>query len=305
MGKERARCATACGAKISAVFDTDQARSAELVAHHRGESLRSVDDFFEKSLDALFVCLAPGSRGSVELDSIAAGLPFFVEKPIGVSLERCQPILSHLQDRPLVNGVGYMNRYRSSVLQTKRILSEADVIGFSAHWVCKRYQVPWWESEPHSGGPHNEQATHLFDLCRFLVGEVEGVQSRFRGVSQVSSSLECTGGVLGNVFYSCDGNGKDIGFQVFTRRGSVVLSGWDFHLAGNTVDGRVADHHAEDIFLIETGVFLQAVESRRPELVKSDFVDAARTQAVMDAVRRSGVSHQPVHVRPCGIGLSA
>ena len=295
MGRERARCSEASGAQVAAVFDIEPERSSDLASKYGAESLNRPEDFFGRGLDAIFVCTAPGARGPAEGDCIHAGLPFYVEKPIGISLERSRDTLARLQQSPVLNGVGYMNRYRRSIALAKEVLKTTEAIGFSAYWVCKRYGVPWWESEIDSGGPHNEQATHLFDLCRYLLGDIERVQSSFRENSQVSSLLECRRGVLGTAFYSCDGNEKNIGLRIFTRHGSLTLSGWNFCLAENTVDGRLVEEN-EDIFLVETASFLEAVQSGHTGLVKSDFFDAAQTQAVMDAVRESGLIRHSVGV---------
>ncbi len=189
---------------------------------------------FGLNLDALFICTAPGTRGPIEMRCIEARLPFYVEKPVGISTDACQGVARRLEHSPVLNGVGYMNRYRRSIQKAEAILGTTSVIGFSAHWVCKRYGVPWWEIERDSGGPHNEQATHLFDLVRFLIGEVHFVKSIFAGNSRASTALGCEGNIPGTCFYSCDGNGKDIGIRVFAGTGSVVLSGWNFCLTENT-----------------------------------------------------------------------
>jgi myo-inositol 2-dehydrogenase / D-chiro-inositol 1-dehydrogenase len=294
MGRERARCTIEAGDSLAGVFDIDAGRSAELAEKYGVQSVSHVPQIFELGLDALFLCTAPGTRGPVETRCIERGLPFYVEKPIGISSDGCQELADRLAHNPVLNGVGYMNRYRSSIQLARDILAATSVIGFSAHWVCKRYNVPWWEVEQHSGGPHNEQATHLVDLVRFLIGEIESVKSIFSGNSRASTTLECEGDIPGTTFYSCDGNEKDIGIRIFTRSGSLVLSGWDFHLAENSIDGRVTATNEEDIFLVETTNFLTAVRLRDQTLVKSDFRDAVKTQAVMDAIRRSSRLTEPV-----------
>ena len=288
MGRERARCVTVAGAQLAAVFDIDRERSAALASLYNARSLGRVEECFDLGLDGLFVCTAPGSRGGIESGCIEAGLPIFVEKPIGISVRQCERAASDLKERPVINAVGYMNRYRQSVELAREVLDPAGIIGFSAHWVGKRYKVPWWEDEQASGGPHNEQATHLFDLCRFLVGDVAKVTSIANGTSRVATSLECHGGVPGTVFYSCDGNEKAIGLQIFTSTGTVVLSGWDFQLTSNSVDGRISSGAGEDIFLVETRAFLSAVAGGPGRGIKSDFADAMKTQSVMDAVRKGG-----------------
>lgn len=298
MGRERARCVHSLGQNLHTVFDVDETRCRELAAQYEAHAATRVEDCFRAGLDALFVCTAPGTRGRVETKCIQQALPIFVEKPIGVSAEKCDELLWSLEHKPVVNGVGYMNRYRASVLLAREILRETTILGFSAHWVCKRYNVPWWEDERSSGGPHNEQATHLFDMSRFLIGEVAEVESLFRNSSQAATLLRFETGVLGSAFYSCDGCEKDIGMRIFTAQGSLVLTGWDFRISANTIDGRLAGNEGQDVFLDETSAFLRAVQSGNQELIACSFPDAARTQRVLDAARRSGQLFHSIAVEP-------
>lgn len=294
MGRERARCAHLLGARIISVFDIDQSRASALGSLYGASVSNSAEACFASGVDALFLCTAPGNRGSIEKTCVARELPFFVEKPIGISVEQSREILSLLEETPVINGVGYMNRYRRSVRLAKEILRDSEIIGFSAHWVCRKYNVPWWQDPQYSGGPHNEQATHLFDLSRFLAGEFRQVESLFNGPSQAATLLRANTGALGTLFYSCDGNAKDIGIRIFTTSGSLFLSEWDFRLTENNIDERVANGADEDIFLIETSAFLEAVRSGKQEFLLSSFPDAARTQMLLDAARRSSELQHPV-----------
>ena len=287
MGRERGRCAAALGAKVSLVFDTDPARAQSLCDEYCSTPAQHMEECLETDLDAIFVCIPPGSRGTFELHCMDRGVPLLSEKPAGISAVT----VSLLSDRSLrtctINAVGYMNRYRSSIQAVRRKLPTVNAIGFSAHWVCRPYGVPWWGVEELSGGPHNEQATHLFDMTRFLFGEISAVQSRAVGRTRVSSILQFRSGVVGNVFYSCDGNSKDIGIRIFTDRGILALTGWDFAMSENTVDSDLAGPRNEDIFLEETRAFLNAVQQHRQELILSNFFDAHFTQLAIDASRQS------------------
>ncbi len=291
MGRERARCVRALGARIHMVFDIDFERACQLGEEFGATVAKSPEECFSNRLAAVFVCVAPGARGRLEIESIDAGIPVFVEKPIGVSVESSLPLLKRLRERPVVNAVGYMNRYRSSVRMARDRLQKASVIGLSAHWVCKRYGVSWWDVDQLSGGPHNEQATHLFDLSRFLLGEIVEIDSRAESPRRVSSTFRFESGALGTALYSCEAQSKDIGVRIFTQEGTIALIGWDFQLAENTIDSELFETD-EDVFLVETQAFLEAVRQEKQELVRSDFEDALRTQQVMDACRKSSMTRQ-------------
>lgn len=302
MGRERARCSHALDARIEVMVDVDRNRSMEMASQYGAKAAAGADDCFRAGVDAIFVCTAPGSRGPLELSCIESGTPFLVEKPVGISAEPSSALLRELRQRPVVNAVGYMNRYRKSVQLAREILSRSTVIGVSAHWVCKPYGVAWWTDERSSGGPHNEQATHLFDLMRFLLGEIVEIESMFQGPSRVSSVVKFRSGAIGTVFYSCDAQAKDIGLHIFAREGSVTLSGWDFAMTGNTIDGVLPAVENEDIFLAETRTFLEAVRLQRRDLIQSDFADASKTQRVMDAARQSSFTGRAVQLSYPGSG---
>ena len=152
----------------------------------------------------------------------------FVEKPLHTSLQRAGELLGLFAQSELPVGVGYMNRYRESVRRVRALLPTLEVIGFQGRWVCKPYAVPWWSDRALSGGALNEQATHLVDLVRFLMGEVGSVaayrrQARSGSSESVCVALDLQAGITGSLLYSCSGCEKDIGLQIFTDRGTI---GW-------------------------------------------------------------------------------
>src|SRR5690348_11481729 len=85
MGKERARACSQLGVVLTAAYDTDLDRANEIAQQYPGCRPLCGDDFVPGTdHDAVFICTPPGQRGKVELAAIAAGLPFLVEKPIGI-----------------------------------------------------------------------------------------------------------------------------------------------------------------------------------------------------------------------------
>lgn len=291
MGRERLRTSRAWGAEIAGVYDSDLQRATETGA----PVFRDLDDLRKAGCDAVFLCTPPNQRNYYALAAIDARSALFVEKPIGPSAATAVDITAALSCRPVPTAVGYMNRHRRSVQHTAQLVARHQVIGVSGNWVCRSYGVPWWQDVSASGGPHNEQATHLYDLCRYLIGEVREVRSLFEdpvisGAPQAAATvLRFESGALGTLFYSCQASGKDIAFRIFTTAGSVALSGWDLQLTDNTIDGTFIEAtDAEDIFLTETSAFLNAVAGRVSSTsIGCEWADAVRTQALVDAAAAS------------------
>jgi myo-inositol 2-dehydrogenase / D-chiro-inositol 1-dehydrogenase len=293
MGLSHANSAARLGHRVVAACDLDAARAAALAAAHPGcEVLTDSAGIRWDEVDAGFVCTPPFARGPVELFAAKAGVPLFLEKPIGLSATQCLSALAAFRESGTLTSVGYMNRHRGSVRRARAILEAERVLGFTAHWICAAYRVPWWADPTLSGGQLNEQCTHLIDLARHLGGEIEEVDAIAqaaaddRGTAAVSMLLRFRSGALGTIICGCLANEKQIGLRVFTPKGQISLDGWDFRWSPSAAfgDGSGLDP-GEDVFLDECRAFLEAVASGDGSGVLCDLAEAMRTQRVVDAVQ--------------------
>ena len=296
MGKIRAWAADQLGAEVAFVCDPDSSLAEETAAKYPGCQARSsVDDLIWEGLSAIFVCTPPHLHTDTILNSIENRIPFLVEKPIGVSRQEILPILDALKKTPVVNAVGYMNRYRESVQTVRKASEGAKILGGSANWVCGMYGVPWWSQKQMSGGPVNEQSTHVVDLARYLCGEVVTVQAigeqrgeKWNEIDNVAFQMKFASGALFSVFYSCTAQEKMIGLRIFTDEKELRLDGWDFRLPEATSPANAVDKN--QIFLTETKAFFNACKDTGDNGIVSDFADAAKTQTVVDAIQHSLLS---------------
>jgi Predicted dehydrogenases and related proteins len=299
-GREHARASTLLGARVALLCDRDISRARTLAGEHPDsvvlEDFQSID---WSSIDAVFVCTPPASRGPAELAAIQAGIPVMVEKPVGLSAEGCMPLLKALREKPVINSVGYMNRYRDSVSKAQKLLADTELVGIVCNWIGGIYRVPWWLQRNASGGPFNEQGTHLVDLCRLFLGEITEVFA-MAGNSSMHKDLQETVVVtlrflnekFGTIFYSIRASEKHIHFQIFSTTDSVSLEGWDLKLKaqGATISSE------EDIYVKEDAAFFNAISSGDQGVVKTPLEDAIRTQLVVDTIHRSLASQKPEHV---------
>jgi myo-inositol 2-dehydrogenase/D-chiro-inositol 1-dehydrogenase len=295
MGRERARASTLLGAKVTSLCDSDRTRVLALANQFPGSQVTAdAKEIDWSGLDAIFVCLPPGTRGPIEMEAIRFGVPFFIEKPIGTSTGQCMSLLEALRSRPVIHSVGYMNRYRDSVLRARRFIAARKPLGLTCHWVASVYGVPWWLRPIDSGGPFNEQGTHFIDLCRYLLGEIVQVTAHSPGSTMsanlsdtVIATLEFSSGILGTVFYSCRASVKQIGFKIFSAEASLSLEGWDLRFLDSQNTEPTSPPDREDVYLKEVSAYFEAIRVGDQSLVKCDLEDAARTQLVVDAILRS------------------
>ena len=293
MGLQHARTASQLGHRISVACDVDLARATALASAYLGcQAITDPATIRWAEVDAGFVCTPPFARGPVELFAARAGVPLFLEKPVGLSAAQCLSALAAFRETGVITSVGYMNRYRASVRRAKSLLGSETALGFAAHWVCAAYRVPWWGDPALSGGQLNEQCTHLIDLARHLVGEVVEVNAFAQpgegdgSTAAVSILLRFRNGALGTVICGCLAQEKQIGCRVFTPRGQIVLDGYDFKWSPSAAFGDGSDlEPADDVFVAECAAFLEAVRSGDAAPIRCDLAEAMRTQRVVDAAR--------------------
>jgi len=299
MGRARAQAAADFGATVRFVCDSDRETAASLSDAYSASDCKAValpTEVDWSVLDAIFICTPPAARGEVELMAIENGVPFLVEKPAGLSAAAVQDIEQALQERPTINAVGYMNRYRKSVQTVRQQIANTKILGMSADWLVGMYGVPWWADKSGSGGPVNEQATHLVDLARYLVGEIESVQATSVSIPNkpeligtAAINLRFENGQLGSILYSCRASEKMIRFHVYMEDRDAVLTGWDFHLAGD--DSTIVEYaNRNEIFSTEVNAFLRSVSASDSRAILCDFQEAMATQRVVDAIHRAVVS---------------
>jgi myo-inositol 2-dehydrogenase / D-chiro-inositol 1-dehydrogenase len=292
MGLQHAKSSVQLGHRVTVACDVDSQRAAALAsAHPDCVALADPNSIPWDEVDAAFICTPPFARGPVESCAAKAGVPLFLEKPVGLSALQLAPVLAAVREAGVVTSVGYMNRYRPSVQRARALLAADTPLGFAAHWFGAAYRVPWWGDPALSGGQLNEQCTHLVDLARHLVGEVveanalaQPLPHPGRGSASVSIALRFASGALGTIVGGCLALEKQIGCRVFTPRGQIALEGWDFRWSPSAPFGEGKDLESADPFLCEAAAFLGAAISGDASAVLCDVAEAMKTQRVVDAI---------------------
>jgi len=124
-------------------------------------------------LDAVFVCLAPYANCEPALAVAERGIALFAEKPLGVDEDWPARIAKAVHEKGIVSCVGYQWRYLEVVDRARELLEGHPPHLVIGSWLGDTPGPAWWIRKDQSGGQIVEQATHVFDLARYLVGEME------------------------------------------------------------------------------------------------------------------------------------
>lgn len=256
--------------------------------------------FDEARLDVAYVCVPPFRAVAIGERLVERGIPFLTEKPLAATdADGPARLAASIERAGLVVAVGYHLRALDIIPEVRTRLAAKPPGLIVAWWLGGTPPPRWWSVADEGGGQVVEQATHLFDLARYLMGEavVIGAASsrtapstpgvdvadataavlRFESgaIGSFSNSRRIPTGVVGAELAS-DG--------LMTTLTKGDLSQGDWHATFD--DGaRLIERHAKrDPYEIQAAAFLDAVEARDPGRVLSGYSDALKTDRLTRAV---------------------
>ena len=289
------------GVRIAGIADPLAERAGRLAERAGATAYPSWDRLLDgERLDALYVCVPPHAHGPVEEAAVDLGIPLFVEKPLGVDAGTALRLADRIAEAGLLAAVGYHWRYLDTVALARDLLAAAPARLVIATWLDKAPRVDWWARQEQSGGQTVEQATHLFDVARHLVGEVESgsaVGSRSaQGPGDIldvcTAALRFETGAVGSFSNSCLlPRGGRIGLE-------LVAPGLDLWLTEHTLtvvdaDGERTVQRQVDPIAAEDRAFVDAVRGEGDD-VRAPYAEALRTHLLATAVACAAVTGGPV-----------
>ncbi len=296
------------GVQLVAFCDVDKARAESAAGRSGGQAF---DDFKvmlnEVPMDALYVCVPPHAHEGAEELAAEKGIHLFVEKPVARTLERARAIESAIQKSGILSMVGYHFRYMKTTQQAKEKLQGQSVVMAKGAWDGDMPGVSWWRQHTLSGGQIVEQTTHIVDLARYLVGEVEEVFAHFahhpdlmpHSGGDVSSAgvvnLKFVNGAVGVISNTCVLRVPgEVGIRVYTPHLRVDV----FHNASHLYEPNLRVEHStrENPYLNEARMFVQAIRERNQSLISADYSEGVRSLAISLAADESARTGEPVRL---------
>jgi predicted dehydrogenase len=253
-----------------------------------------------ETLDALYICVPPYPHGAPEEAAIERGLPFFVEKPLASTVDAAERVAMAVSERALITATGYYWRYFRTTEEAARLLADSPPTLVLGHWLDRTPGTDRWVDQSGSDGRLVEQATHLFDLARVLVGEFRVVHAQGSRSSMVTEddihhattfALRFASGAVGALASSCLlRHGHRIGMEFVCGGMAVVLTEHDL-----TIDDgarRQTIVLKNDPFLREDTDFITAVRGG-PDRIRVPYAEALRTHRLTLAAAQALRSDDP------------
>ncbi len=283
---------------VAAVCDINEDRAKAIADEENATPYINHQEMLQQGKpDVVFTCIPPGAHTTQVADSAKSGAAVFVAKPVAQDLATAQIACDAISVSGVINQVGYMARYSDITDKAKELVGDRKLsMGMGRFLARMGASHPWWGKFEVSRGQMVEQTTHVFDLIRYFIGDVESVHAF--GIKDVSDGIadfeECTvcnlkfkSGAVASITSTCAARAHDhfatelVGDDIYLKL--THDNGLRGQIAGESIDY----NGSEAGYFRQVEQFIKAVEANDQNLVRSSYADAVKTLAVTLAANRS------------------
>lgn len=244
----------------------------------------------ESDFDAVILATPPGLHHVGAIAAAELGKHVLTEKPLDVTRENMDAMISACRDAGVKLGVAYQRRMSPDNRAVKKLLDDG-ALGriYAADLSVKFYRdQAYYDSAPYrgtydidGGGPFIQQASHNIDLYCWFFGLPRRVVSMLDTYAHDievedhgAALLRHEDGMIGTIVASTVARpGFAARFDIHTERGSIVLEN---DLITTWEVGGIENPSTEPAGAIHSGASVSVTDTFGHEAILKDFADAVR-----------------------------
>ena len=175
------------GARVVAVADVNEKRGREVAAAHGAKFYKDFEELArDKGVNIVNICTPSGLHAEPALAAIRAGKHVIVEKPLEVTLPRCDQIIAEAKRAGVKLGVIFPSRFADA----SQVVKQAVAGGRLGKIALADAYVKWYRTQEYydkggwrgtwkldGGGALMNQSIHAIDLLNWVAGPVVAVQA--------------------------------------------------------------------------------------------------------------------------------
>lgn len=295
--------------RVSAVHDVVPDRAQQLARAHDAVAARTLDEVIERSA-AIFITTPNTRHVPLTLAAIDAGKHVFCEKPLATTIADAETVFEKAQGSQAVFQVGHNRRFAPVYASLERLLVETHQ-PHSAHVKMVRGELlkPEWTGDPTiTGGFLYETPIHMFDMMRFLFGEIESLHAigsthEYDEVDDFSVLLKFANGMHATLATAADA-GWLFPFErveVFCHHATLVTREMESLVCSSNLEGHFSEQTMQQLpreekwgYVQEDRAFVDSIVNGTPAVVTA--FDGLMSVRIADAVYESVRSGAPVTV---------
>jgi predicted dehydrogenase len=228
------------GSSLVAVMRRDAAKARDYAARHNVPRWYADADALiaDREVDAIYVATPPSSHKEYVLKAALAGKPVLVEKPMALSLDECEEMISACRRAGVPLRVAYYRRKLPRFEKMRALIQSGDIgkpRAVAIRQFMKQGTLPAqsWKVDPaiNGGGIFVDVQTHVIDWLHHVFGpvrEIGGVAINaartYKAEDTVSYSLLFENGVLAGGVCAYSTAHEEESVTVYGSEGEVSIS---------------------------------------------------------------------------------
>ncbi|MCS7253351.1 MAG: Gfo/Idh/MocA family oxidoreductase [Armatimonadota bacterium] len=177
IGKVHLQCySTREDVRIAAVCDINEALACEVASTYGAAAYTSAHKMLSSErLDAVSICTPPKTHAELVEACAEAKVHVLCEKPMASNLKDCRRMIEAAEGAGIILMVAHKKRFHPFYSFLKRMCDGewGQILWASVRFALGRVEKGWFWDEDDGGGPVLENAVHVFDLLRWLMGEAK------------------------------------------------------------------------------------------------------------------------------------
>jgi myo-inositol 2-dehydrogenase/D-chiro-inositol 1-dehydrogenase len=293
--------------RVAAVHDI-KPENAERLARATGATVFQQAEQVIEASDAVYITTPNTQHTALAIEALAADKHVFCEKPMATNITDARAVLDAAARSAHVFQVGHNRRFAPVYAALKQMLT-AQHRPHSAHIKMNRGELinPAWVANPKiTGGFLYETTIHLFDMARFLFGEIAsldavGSSHEYPEVDDFSCLLRFSSGLHATFASSADASWlfPFERIEVFCHHATIVTREMESLSLSDGLDGQHTTRSMQQLskeekwgYLQEDRAFVDAIVNGTAAAVTA--LDGFKSVELVDACYRAVSTNERV-----------
>ena len=244
--------------------------------------------FEKEKLDIVYICLPPFAHTNEVEIAAENNVNIFIEKPIALNLDIARKMVSVTERHSVKTQVGFMSRFGTAIEYFKDLLGAGESgqpVLMTGRYFCNSLHSWWWRDKSKSGGQIVEQIIHLYDLSRYLVGELKSIYCKMDNLLHKDVENYTSEDISASVIKFSNGS-----LATLAATNCAIPNKWiyDFHLVSKSYTAYFSSPN--DASIVSTNVEWENMNEIRSsrDLYKSEALD------LIDSIKEDRSTRAPM-----------
>ncbi len=279
---------------------------SDRIARLTGAAIASSPDEVIEKCDAIYITTPNTKHVELAVAATTANKHVFCEKPLATNVTDAQLVVEKAASSKGIFQVGHNRRFAPVYASLKQMLTDTH-IAHSAHIKMNRGELlkPVWTGDASvTGGFLFETTIHMFDMVRFLFGEVEsliaiGTTHEYPEVDDFSVLLKFANGMHATLASSSDASWlfPFERVEVFCHHSTLVTREMETLVCSTNIAGHFSEQSMQQLpreekwgYLQEDRAFIDAIlnNTHPPVTAHDGLMSVKLVEAVYKSVQSGG-----------------